>query len=91
MADAETQIHTFVSSRLDDCSILLSGLPHAHTKSLQMDQNAATRIWTKLQILIKEVAQHPPGSIFFIYVYNLYIIFFILIVHTVILQCFFIL
>ena len=47
MADAEILIHAFVSSRLDYCNALLSGLPRSSTRSLQMVQNTAARILTK--------------------------------------------
>uniref|UniRef100_A0A4W6FHD0 Reverse transcriptase domain-containing protein n=1 Tax=Lates calcarifer TaxID=8187 RepID=A0A4W6FHD0_LATCA len=47
MADAEILVHAFVSSRLDYCNVLLSGLPRTSTKSLQMVQNAAARMLTK--------------------------------------------
>lgn len=40
-ADAETLIHAFVSSKLDNCNVLLSGLPRASMKSVQGVQNAA--------------------------------------------------
>ena len=42
--DSEIPIHAFVSSRLDYCNALLSGLPLESTKSLQMVQNAAARV-----------------------------------------------
>uniref|UniRef100_A0A4W6D5N5 Reverse transcriptase domain-containing protein n=1 Tax=Lates calcarifer TaxID=8187 RepID=A0A4W6D5N5_LATCA len=47
MADAEILVHAFVSSRLDYCNVLLSGLPRTSTKSLQMVQNAAARMLTR--------------------------------------------
>ena len=47
MANAEILIHAFVSSRLDYCNVLLSGLPRSSTRSLQMVQNTAARILTK--------------------------------------------
>ena len=47
MGDAETLIHAFVSSRLDYCNILFSGLPNSSLKSVQLVQNAAARIRTK--------------------------------------------
>ena len=43
-ADAEILIHDFVSSRLDYCNALFSGLPHESTKCLQMFQNAAATV-----------------------------------------------
>ena len=45
--DAETLIHSFVSSRLDYCNALFSGLPKCVTRGLQLAQNAAARILTK--------------------------------------------
>lgn len=45
--DAETLIHAFVSSRLDYCNVLFSGLPLCSTKKLQLVQNAAARILTR--------------------------------------------
>ncbi|KAF7646093.1 hypothetical protein LDENG_00193770, partial [Lucifuga dentata] len=47
LRDAETVIHAFVSSRLDYCNVLLSGLPNYAIRSLQLVQNAAARILTK--------------------------------------------
>ena len=46
-ADAETLIHAFISSRLDYCNALFSGLPSSTTKSLQLVQNAAARLLTR--------------------------------------------
>ena len=46
-ADAETLIHAFVSSRLDYCNALFSGLPNSTTKSLQLVHNAAARLLTR--------------------------------------------
>ena len=47
LSDAETLIHAFVSSRLDYCNVLFSGLPKSSLKNLQLVQNAAARILTK--------------------------------------------
>ena len=47
MADAETLINAFVSSTLDYCNVLLSGLLCASTQSLQMIPNAAAWILTQ--------------------------------------------
>ena len=44
--DSEVLIHAFVSSRLDYCNVLLSGLPKKSLRSLQMVQNAAARVLT---------------------------------------------
>ena len=46
-ANAEIPIHAFVSCRLEYCNALFSGLPRESTKSLQMVQNAATRVLTR--------------------------------------------
>ena len=43
----QTLIHAFVSSRLDYCNALFSGLPNSTTKSLQLVQNAAARLLTR--------------------------------------------
>uniref|UniRef100_A0A8C5CCP5 Reverse transcriptase domain-containing protein n=2 Tax=Gadus morhua TaxID=8049 RepID=A0A8C5CCP5_GADMO len=45
--DAETLIHAFVSSRLDYCNALFSGLPNSTIKSLQLVHNAAARLLTR--------------------------------------------
>ncbi|KAK0132375.1 hypothetical protein N1851_032741 [Merluccius polli] len=45
--DAETVIHAFISSRLDYCNALFSGLPNSTTKSLQLVQNATARLLTR--------------------------------------------
>ncbi|KAF7642822.1 hypothetical protein LDENG_00250130 [Lucifuga dentata] len=47
LRDIETVIHAFVSSRLDFCNVLFSGLPNCAIRSLQLVQNAAARILTK--------------------------------------------
>jgi len=44
--DAETVIHAFVSSRLDYCNALFTGLPASSISRLQYIQNSAARILT---------------------------------------------
>ena len=46
-ADAETLIHSFISSRLDYFKSLFLGLPNSTTRSLQLVQNAAARLLTR--------------------------------------------
>ena len=45
--DTETLVHTFISSKLDHCISLLSGIPMYLIDKLQRDQNPAARLVTR--------------------------------------------
>uniref|UniRef100_A0A672ZCU3 Reverse transcriptase domain-containing protein n=1 Tax=Sphaeramia orbicularis TaxID=375764 RepID=A0A672ZCU3_9TELE len=45
--DAEKLVHAFISSRLDYCNALLTGLPKSSTDRLQLIHNSAARLLTK--------------------------------------------
>ena len=47
MPDAETLVHAFITSRIDYCNALFSGLPSTATNGLRLVQNAAARVLTR--------------------------------------------
>ncbi|KAF7664695.1 hypothetical protein LDENG_00169080 [Lucifuga dentata] len=61
-------IHAFVSSRLDYCNVLFSGLPKCSLKKLQVVQNAAAGVLTRTRkflsitpVLFRTAAAYEPS------------------------------
>ncbi len=49
VSDAEKLVHAFMTSRLDYCNALLGGCPASSINKLQVVQNAAARVLTRLR------------------------------------------
>ena len=47
LSDAETLVHAFITSRIDYCNALFSGLPATTTNGLRLVQNAAAKVLTR--------------------------------------------
>lgn len=47
LPDAETLVHAFITSRIDYCNALFSGLPATATNGLRLVQNAAAKVLTR--------------------------------------------
>ena len=47
-ADCEKRVHAFITSKLDSCNTILNGLPAVELDKLQLVQNAAARLVTRI-------------------------------------------
>ncbi len=56
MSNAETLIHAFMTSRLDYCNALLGGCSARLINKLQMVQNTAARVLTRIPRISKSTA-----------------------------------